>query len=403
MPNLYDDYMTYVETLESPTIYQEWCCMSVVAACAQRKIWLDPVVGSMEAADSQAHYKVAPNLYIVLVGPPGIGKDTAMNVARNILADVRDIPTKSDSLTKEFIFKHMMGIVKDSHSADRQWTITHSSLTLFASEMSTLIKKNDRDFVGFLNYMFNTQPYANNSTKNKGEDTFPNPYLNILAGTTPDWVSFNVREDVLEGGFAARTVFVFADKKSKSNPFPSVNQAQKESRARVIYLLKQIAAATRELHMTNEGRTLYVEWYSKHFNQPPDDERLQGYFGRKPALVQKLSVIFALIRDHTTKYVDSIDIASAILLLNKTEPFIRQALSGVGRNPLHGFVTRILNQLKGAGGELPLALIQARNNHDLSTKELGEVITNLRNDGKVDYEVRTVDGKQTPYLKMVER
>ena len=380
MPNIYDDYMTFVDTLESPTIYNEWCCMSVVAACAQRKIWLDPVVGSPNSENAQAHYKVAPNLYIVLVGPPGIGKDTAMNVARNIIADVKDIPTKSDSLTKEYIYKHMGGIVCDSHSPDRVWKITHSSLTIFSSEMSTLIKKNDRDFVGMLNYLFNTQPYANNSTKGQGEDSFPNPFLNILAGTTPDWISYNIREDVLEGGFAARTLFVFADAKSKSNPFPAISPSQRAARDRVVLALKQVASICQELHMTNDARDLYIQWYNKHSQSRPLDYRMLGYHGRRPAFVQKLSIIFTLMRNPAATMVEPCDISAAVMLLNKTEPRVEKALSGVGRNDLQIYANRILHQIAAAGGSARADAIQANNRADLKNAELAEVIKGLIQD-----------------------
>ena len=49
----------------------------------------------------------ATNLYNILDARPGVGKDTAMNVCRNLLNKVPTIKTQSDSITKEEIYVRM--------------------------------------------------------------------------------------------------------------------------------------------------------------------------------------------------------------------------------------------------------------------------------------------------------
>lgn len=373
--------MTYVDTLECPVIYHKWCCMSTVAACAQRKIWLDTVAGSN--IPGSAHYRIAPNLYVILVGPPGIGKDTAMNVSRELLELVEGIPVKSDNLTKEYLYRFMATNIGMHKRVDTGKDYIHSSLTIFSSEMSTLIKKNDRDFVGMMNYMFNTMPVARNSTKNMGEDIVPNPFLNLLAGTTPDWINYNVRDDVLEGGFSARTIFVYAEQKAKINPFPAISPTQVEAKTRLIQDLKRIAAISREVHMNDESRATYAEWYNMHFQQAPLDYRMVGYHTRKPAFLLKLALLFALIRNPETTLVEPLDIVSSIVLLSETEPLIQKALAGVGRNILNTFAQRLLKQIHQAGGTIETVTLLENNRNDINKPEMDEILQVLVADGLI--------------------
>jgi len=92
------DYHTYTESLEVPEIFHVWSALAALSAAAQRKIWLS--VGGL--------LNIAPNIYVVLNAPPGIGKDTAMNLIRNMLGEFKSIKSKSDSITKEKIFQDMM-------------------------------------------------------------------------------------------------------------------------------------------------------------------------------------------------------------------------------------------------------------------------------------------------------
>ena len=208
-----DDYSTYTESLEVPEIFNLWCSMAALSAVAGRKVWLD--LGMM---------KVAPNLYVVLNSAPGkCGKDTAMNLVRDMLASTPNVFTKSDSITKEKIFEYMESIIK-THPVNNSELkhIIHCSVTIFATEMSLLIKKNDKDFVSALCALFNTIPVLKHSTKTRGENIIINPYLCILGGTTPDWISANVQEDVIEGGLTARTMLIYSDTPRPPNPDPLV-------------------------------------------------------------------------------------------------------------------------------------------------------------------------------------
>ena len=61
---------------EAPSAYVIWSAISVISAVLKKKVWV-----------RRGTYKVYPNQYIVLVGPPGVGKGTAIHPAHSFIKD----------------------------------------------------------------------------------------------------------------------------------------------------------------------------------------------------------------------------------------------------------------------------------------------------------------------------
>lgn len=380
MPTFFDDYQEYTKALEVPEIFHVWCACSAIAAAAQRKVWLD-----MEL------FKISPNLYIVLVSPPGIGKGTSMNVVRDLLGYIQEIHVKSDSITKEKIFSTLEKVSKPAPIPGTTKTLIHSSLTIFADEMSVFVKKGDQDFIGALNMMYNTMSVFRYSTKNMGENVIVNPYVNILCGTTPDWIAKNMQEDLLEGGFSARTIFVFSETNKHVNPRLYVTEEGKAGFKRIISRLEQISQRIGQFKMTDEGRKFYEDWYIKYYNNPPINPKMQGYITRKKVHLLKLAMIFSLAhRDDLLLQPE--DFGLAMNLLQITEPTIEKALSYTGRNELNLHMRNVLSQINQAK-KMNLEELIATNYATLNFQEIQEIIKALEAMGRVKV-TQSVEGNK---------
>ena len=55
-------------------------------------------------------------------------------------------------------------------------------------------------------------------SKHAGNDDVVNPWINIIACTTPAWIAGNFPEYMIGGGFTSRCVFVYADAKERFVP-----------------------------------------------------------------------------------------------------------------------------------------------------------------------------------------
>ena len=60
--------------LETPVGFDLAVGISAIGACLRRNVWID-----------QIQFKVYPNISVLLVGPSGIGKDTAINGVASLL------------------------------------------------------------------------------------------------------------------------------------------------------------------------------------------------------------------------------------------------------------------------------------------------------------------------------
>lgn len=371
-----EDYLTYTEPLEVPTIFNLWCSLSALSAAAQRKIWIE----LKNPGDVEGLFKLAPNLYVVLDADPGVGKDTAMNIVRELLVHIPQIKTKSDSITKEKIYESMEGaFTKFDFPDSRLKTLAHCSLTVFATEMSLLIKRHDKDFVSALNALYNCLSVFKHSTKTRGENIILCPYLTILGGTTPDWVSANIQEDVIEGGLTARTIMIFSNDRSQTNPWPGISVKGMEIRARLIARLEKILGLGGQFEWTNETRKLYSDWYHEHRSQLVKNPVMRGFHTRKPVHIVKVAMLLSL------SYKDELvlepgDFLGAKALIDKVEPSVERALRGAGRNVLNVYAEEMLEVIASApNGQVNLVELLQLFRWKLGRQDFMEVLESLKN------------------------
>jgi hypothetical protein len=389
--NFLDDYKIYTDKMESPDIFLLWSAYSALAGAAQRKIWLD-----------LGHFKIAPNLYIILVGPAGIvKKSTAMYITKDLFLEIESIKTKSDLITKEAV---IIAMEQALNKVDLPWDKTkifmHSSITIFANEMSVFIKKGDKDFASFITSLFDCQSVFKYTTIKRGDNILVNPFLNIMGCTTPEWISSNISEDIMEGGLTARTILVYAEKPRRPNAIPIVSLEQEEARKRMMKRLVDLTQLVGVFKFSPDATTFYVAWYERHYAQPAPHHKLQGYWHRKHVHLLKLSMLNSLAySDKLTIEVE--DLRQALKVLDMTEPTTEKALKGVGRNILSPITQDILDQIKTApGGKIELGILLRLNIYRTNHQEFTEIIKTLLTTGQIMDEVDTKTNKHWLRLKV---
>lgn len=393
MPYL-DDYKEFTSPLEVPEIFHIWVAMSTLSACAQRKIWLD-----------MGHFKVTPNLYVILDAEPGkCGKSTAMGVSKSLLLKLEKVKTQTGSITMRKVYSTMEEArtpFMPNGMAD-----FHCSLTLFANEMGVLIKGGDKDFVIALNDLFDCQPVLKHSTQHHGTNVIPNPYLNILGCTTPDWIAQNLGADIVEGGFSARAIFVFSSDVSKVNAFPEISDKGREALIRIMHRLQKITELEGEVKFSPGGRAFYKMWYDNFYKPTnyPKNPKMNGFHFRKRIHLLKCAILMSLA-ERDDLLITEEDLAITLQLLEITEPSIEAALKGVGRNILSPVAENIYLQVRTAK-KISLASLSASNYHQCNAVEFKEMITALTQQRRIEivYEEQTVNGvlNRVPFVQLVK-
>jgi hypothetical protein len=354
-----DAYLAYTAESESPEEYHLWTGISVIAGALKRQVFFD-----------MGYFLLYPNMYVVLVGPPGrCKKSTAMRMGRDILKGIPGQKFTADSTTREKLIINLSQAHKDGASA----------MTAHSTEFATMLTSSGMDMVVFLTDIFDCPPVWEHDTKSGGKNTIKGPFLNLLGATTPDWISRAMPLDTIGVGLTSRIIFVHQDTPREADPIPRLTAAQKALVPLLTADLVAITSMSGEFLLSEGADDHYRTWYKKRLNNPnpTGDPRLSGYFERKPMHLLKLSMIVAASK-RDGLVIEDTDMTDAMRIMEKIEGRMTKVFIGVGKNPLHADKEAVLSALIDAGeagmteGEL-LAMFS----YSLRKDELREVLETL--------------------------
>lgn len=300
-------YMQYTMYSEAPEQFHFWTGISVIAAALRRKVWFDML-----------YWEWHPNFYIIFVAPPGIAtKSTSMEMGKSLLTDVDGIKFGPSALT----WPSLIQILEQANEAVLMpdGNFHHMScLSFFVSEFGTLFDPQDRKMVDVLVDLWDGRKGVwEKSTIMRGAEKVANPWLNILAAVTPDWLSDNLPRTLIGGGFASRCIFVFAESKRAFIAYPKrqvtldwIDKLGKNLR----HDLECIAVLKGQFEMTEEAYQLGEKWYVQHWTKAmtsiSTDKDITGYMARKQAHVHKIAMVLsAAKRDDLRITVEDFDAA----------------------------------------------------------------------------------------------
>lgn len=317
-------YVDYASYSEAPTRMHFWSGVSAVAGALRRKVWLP-----------MGYFNWFPNFYIVLVAPPGIvSKSTTAAIAMNLLRKVPGVVFGPDVVTWPALVTAFAG-ANEAFEYDSEWH-AQCALTLESSEFGNLVNPADRDMIDLLVNLWDSKQGAfTKLTKGNGTDVVENPFINLIACTTPAWIAGNFPEYVIGGGFTSRCLFVYAEEKAKLIAYPMLAMPPdlKEQQAQLILDLEQIAQITGPYTLDDSALTYGKKWYDHHYaNRPPelDDDRFGGYLARKQTHVHKTALVLsASQRDE--RIITEADLALANTMVTDLELDMAKVFARIGR------------------------------------------------------------------------
>jgi hypothetical protein len=158
---------------EAPTTFHYWSAVAAVAGSLRRRVWID-----------EGSYRYFCHMYIILDGPPGIKKSTAINQVMDILQDVPGVKFGSDCATwQEFV--QQVEDAKDVFAEagqqsksllDREYTVT-CAITLGLSEFGTFFNPQIPEMVSTLTGLWdglNNRAWVK-ATKTQGDNVLDEP------------------------------------------------------------------------------------------------------------------------------------------------------------------------------------------------------------------------------------
>lgn len=280
-----DTFVSHTDNLESPMIYRKWAGIATVGAVLEQKVCLN------------TSGPLYPNIYIFLVGHPGIGKTRTINAAAAFLRKIEDFHISPTSMTAASMVD---ALLESKRSIIRmgQANIEYNSMTIIADELSAFMHKFDDEMIGNLTTFYDVVvPYRHTRRGKDIKIKIQCPQLSILSGTTPSNLLKFMPENAWDQGFTSRVIMIYSDEKIVSEDiFAYVTKGIPDG---MVHDLKIINALTGEYKVTVEYKNAINNWRKLGQLPVPTHPKLTHYNTRRLAHLFKLSMICAADRSNT--------------------------------------------------------------------------------------------------------
>jgi len=280
--NFYDLYRHICGDSEVPAIFHFWACTALIAAVAQDRVWIE----------KERRVKMFPNLYIILVGPSGLGKGMAISQANRLLDDSVRIPKYRGRVTFARLIDRMG---KPTVGENGVCSIADPRLWLIMDEL-----KNDvgsgmlvEDFVGMMTEIYTASNYTlNTGTRTHGDVDLVRPVLNWFAGTTESWLYKILTADMVETGFPARICFIFGGYTGELKPRIRYPDDVDFIWEHLVARLYNIACQQGKCLMTQSAEAAVDKWYVSR--EVPEDDAMKPVWRREHDMLLKFGLVNVL-------------------------------------------------------------------------------------------------------------
>lgn len=334
-------------------------------------------------------------MYIILVGMPGIGKGLAIDAASNLMrhwkksdvltqSNVQNpdqnqlafaemtgqsdldranksemkpsakqeplvepllFPMAADATTYEALVQSVSASVrainysefseKAQKNVDRVYT--HSSLAFYLQELASLLRKRAHDTVNYLLALYDCPIDYEYSTLTRGKDRVRKGCLNMLAGTTPHFMSTNFSEELIGEGFTSRVFYIFASKNRKNVCFiPSLTKEQEDAKKDLLEHIKRISCLYGSCEIDKEVIDYMEDWWDKSeknkHKRASKSLKMVPYYARKQIHAQKLAMCLHFM-ESTEMKVPLERFIEAINFLEEEEKMMHLAITLEDDNP----------------------------------------------------------------------
>lgn len=366
---------------EAPASMITWAGLFTLAAVLKRKVYFPrSLMGS---------YEIYPNLYVLFIAKPGVvRKSTSASYAEELLIDVSEM-MEDESIT--FAATSMSA----SKLLDLLSKSPDASMTIISSEFSSFIGMSNQTMYDLLTDIYDGKRKFEYATRIHGLELAERPVVNLLAATTPAWVSKQPPEYFLGGGFASRVLFVYETKRRQYKMYYDDVDYEKidELGAALTSDLAHIASLSGEFtHESKELRDLMESWYIDFSQQDPDDPRLEGYFQRKHVHVHKIAMLLS-VAERDDLVITQAHFEAAKILLEDLEAKLPRAMASIGSNPIGDQLYQMLDFI-AERGEVTKKQIATRFIRDLSLEQIDELAAALKIMGKIEI---AMNGKHPIY------
>lgn len=391
-------YCKYANDDWIPSQFNKWSALSIVAGALERRVWLK----------WNNNYSFYPNIYVLLVSMPGDGKSVALNQAVKLLIEANKKNENRLSImpnqVTEAKFIELMGSARSfvEQIGEKQITRWQSCGYYFASEASNALKNIFGDFIACLTDFYDCPETWARATKKDGNlIKLENVCMNLIAGTTFDYLGKLVNDENIMGGFASRLIYVVnKNKKVAHQAFGSTEEEDNERRVYWEALRDDLVAISKmcgPMVADQEFRKAWEAWFPKFETErrAMESEKSQSILARTNTNVLKVAMLLSAAESdervlHLRHWERALEL---VLPIQQETPGVFMQARNSGSNKVSGSPAQvILHVIKSSPGISTSSVKGKLIMSGINPRDIDQLIGGLVSVGKIKLGTSSPDG-----------
>lgn len=279
---LIDLFCELTRDVPSPLIFRQWTAIHAIGAAAERRIWTQLGVN-----------RLYPNLFLFLIGPPGVGKTQSLTPMEHIIRKSGAVTLAPNDVSKQSLLDALNATTKAPLINERPYE--YHFLALHIRELTNFMNQYDGQIAGLLTDLFDC-PGVNEEAK-RGHDkgkAIINPGLSFIMGTATQQLGRTITEDLWGSGFMARVIMIYsADKIIPQDMFAEAADTA-ILHDELVASLARIGEMKGPMGWSTEARAALQSFRHQADLDAPLHNRLEHYATRRWMHLAKLCMISAL-------------------------------------------------------------------------------------------------------------
>lgn len=246
------NYLEYTSTSESPEDFHLWVGLTVLSCALRRKVYYDG-----------GHYKTYPNLFTILVSPPGLTrKTTAIRIGTSILSNaIPDFKVVSEKITPEALTKRLATPTDKKKASGGIKSEVCAEGIAIAPELTVFLGREqyNEGLIILLTRLYDCDK-VDRETVGRGVEPVNNVWFSLLGGTTPTEISKAIPSSAGGGGLMSRLNIIYRE--TTPREFPLAVEVDKTMQE---WLISELARINNEVSgpitMTEDGKEWWIKFY----------------------------------------------------------------------------------------------------------------------------------------------
>lgn len=275
----------------------------------------------------QTSSELFPNLYMMIVGHPGVGKTRTLRVIRKLAMTLPEFHLAPISMT-------FAALVDKLDRSKRVWVVPgepnleFNSLYILAEEMGAFIHKYDNEMIKGLTHFYDPDPYEHERRGEELRIKIPSPQVSLICGVTPQDLLNFMPEIAWGQGLTSRMILVFSDERIVGDDFAPRAESKLEDLEHDLKIINNLYGS---FHVTEEYADCIRNW--RQLGEPPipDHPKLTHYITRRRVHLYKLSMVASIDRGNTLALTRD-DFNTALNWLVEAETFMPEIFKAGSTN-----------------------------------------------------------------------